>query len=477
MDNKKKIFVSFSKVDPEKKMVYGYVSTDAIDSQGEIVSKEAMRGAFKDYMKFANIREMHQASAVGVAKEYMHDNKGTWIGAKIVDRDAWEKVKEGVYKGFSIGGKILEKVGDVIKELKLVEISIVDRPANPEAVFEMVKMDDMGKLYNVNKEFTPSEKTKVVKFIKEFKDKTSMKKTDETPVEVPAETPAEIPAEVPAETPVETPAVETPAEVPAETPTEQPAEVPAETPVETPVEETPTETPVETPTTEVPADAPVETPVETPTETPVETPTEVPAEKADEPEPHEEKSGEIMSLANIYRNMSYLYSYMSDKGETGEVMDCLSVAMGKLKEAIACEANGETIEESEKATTIDDLSKFVGKQFTKFEQNVLAKVGEITKEVSTLKGEFEAFKKAPKAQRPVASYVLDKGEKVDDTNSLENLKKEEVAILEEINKVADEAKALMNSQDTSKQVAIEKRMAELRTRYSQIKVKIKNASL
>ena len=139
--NKTNLFVPFQKIDKEKRMVYGYVSTDTKDSQGEIVEKEAIKKAWSDYMKWANIREMHQPSAVGVTKEYMFDDKGTWVGAKIVDKDAWTKVKEGVYKGFSIGGRILKKIGDRIKEIVLYEISIVDRPANPECSFQVVKID------------------------------------------------------------------------------------------------------------------------------------------------------------------------------------------------------------------------------------------------------------------------------------------------------------------------------------------------
>ena len=98
-------FGEISKVDDEKKMVWGYASTEAVDSHGEIVSKEAMKNAWEDYMKFANVREMHQPSAVGVVKDYSFDGKGVFIGVKVVGQDAWEKFKEGVYKGFSIGGK------------------------------------------------------------------------------------------------------------------------------------------------------------------------------------------------------------------------------------------------------------------------------------------------------------------------------------------------------------------------------------
>ena len=99
------IYAEILKVNEEKRMVYGYASTEALDVQGEVVTKDAIAGALDEYMKFANVREMHQPSAVGVTKKAEIDNKGLYIDVKVVDDAAWEKVKEGVYKGFSIGGK------------------------------------------------------------------------------------------------------------------------------------------------------------------------------------------------------------------------------------------------------------------------------------------------------------------------------------------------------------------------------------
>ena len=143
--NDTKIYIPLSKVDKEKRMVYGYATTDTKDCQGEIVAKEAVKKAWDDYMKWANVREMHQPSAVGVTKEYEFDDKGVQIGVKVVDDNAWKKVKEGVYKGFSIGGRVIEQVGDTIKGLILYEISLVDRPANPQAVFSVIKRDEIEK--------------------------------------------------------------------------------------------------------------------------------------------------------------------------------------------------------------------------------------------------------------------------------------------------------------------------------------------
>jgi hypothetical protein len=134
------VFLPIEKVDEEKRMVWGYASTPTKDLQGEIVTLDAIKAALPDYMQWANIREMHTSSAVGVTKEAHVDEKGLYIGAKIVDDDAWKKCKEQVYKGFSIGGSKLQKVGDTIKELRLTEISIVDRPANPDARIDVCKV-------------------------------------------------------------------------------------------------------------------------------------------------------------------------------------------------------------------------------------------------------------------------------------------------------------------------------------------------
>ncbi|HEY1794912.1 MAG TPA: DUF6582 domain-containing protein [Stellaceae bacterium] len=139
-----RIFAPLAKVDAALRMVWGYASTAAEDDQGETITRDALAAALDDYMKFANIREMHQLSAVGVAEEAAVDDKGLYVGARIVDPRAWEKVTGGVYKGYSIGGRVTKRHPadrSVITGLKLTEISLVDRPANPEAVFDCWKAE------------------------------------------------------------------------------------------------------------------------------------------------------------------------------------------------------------------------------------------------------------------------------------------------------------------------------------------------
>ena len=138
-------FCPIAKVDGTLKEVWGYASTSAPDSQGEIVTREALEAALPDYMRFANIREMHLPSAVGVARAAEVDEKGLYLRAQIVDDAAWNKVKEGVYKGFSIGGIVTRRDADephIITGVEVNEISLVDRPANPEAIFEVWKCAD-----------------------------------------------------------------------------------------------------------------------------------------------------------------------------------------------------------------------------------------------------------------------------------------------------------------------------------------------
>jgi HK97 family phage prohead protease len=146
-----RLYAPIAKLDEEQRLVLGYASTEALDSQGEIIRREAIEAALPQYMRFANIREMHQPSAVGVAEAADIDAKGLYLVAKVIDDDAWRKVKAGVYKGFSIGGRALERdAADrrVVTRLELSEISLVDRPANPEAVIDLYKRepDALGKV-------------------------------------------------------------------------------------------------------------------------------------------------------------------------------------------------------------------------------------------------------------------------------------------------------------------------------------------
>ena len=127
-------------------MVTGIASTETRDSSGEVILASAIKKALPAYRKYPAIREMHRStSAAGRAVEINVDDDGvTHLTAHIVDSDAVKKVKSKVYGGFSVGGKVLKrdkKDPTIITEILLADVSLVDRPAHPEAAITMWKID------------------------------------------------------------------------------------------------------------------------------------------------------------------------------------------------------------------------------------------------------------------------------------------------------------------------------------------------
>ena len=142
--------VPFTKVNREKRTVSGFATLDNIDQTGDVVTSESSLKAFESFR--GNIREMHGSNAVGkmvsFRPESFYDPKskefynGVYVDAYISKgaQDTWEKVLDGTLSGFSIGGKILESDNEVnksngktvrfIKNYELIELSIVDSPAN-----------------------------------------------------------------------------------------------------------------------------------------------------------------------------------------------------------------------------------------------------------------------------------------------------------------------------------------------------------
>ena len=143
-----RIFGEITKLEPQGDgtlKVLGVASSGAVDEADERVSPAAMKAALPAYLRFGALREMHGLSAAGATLGAEVGEDGlTRIEAHVVDPVAVKKVRLGVYKGFSIGGRVIERdPGDpkLITALRLDEISLVDRPCNPEAVIEMWKED------------------------------------------------------------------------------------------------------------------------------------------------------------------------------------------------------------------------------------------------------------------------------------------------------------------------------------------------
>lgn len=144
-----RIYSNIAKVEPQEDgtlRVYGYASTPARDAHGEIVTAMAMEKAIDDYLKFPALREMHDATkAAGRTLELSLDDKNrTQMVAHVVDPVAIAKIKNKVYSGFSIGGRVKTRSSDdpsIITRIDLQEISLVDRPSCPEATLDLWKRD------------------------------------------------------------------------------------------------------------------------------------------------------------------------------------------------------------------------------------------------------------------------------------------------------------------------------------------------
>lgn len=147
--SKVNFFGTFTKVDELDDgtlHVEGIASSESRDSQGEIVRADAVRKALPDYLKFPTLREMHKAWAAGrtVAADVLPDGT-THIAAHVVDEAAIKKVKAKVYNGFSIGGRATARDKtdpSIVDAVELTEISLVDRPANPDCVLQLVKLQE-----------------------------------------------------------------------------------------------------------------------------------------------------------------------------------------------------------------------------------------------------------------------------------------------------------------------------------------------
>ena len=159
-----RLAMPFAKVDAERRIVSGFATLDNIDKQNDIVTPEASMKAFENFK--GNIREMHQPSAVGKMVSFKQDKyfdpeskkfySGVYVSAYVSKgaQDAWEKVLDGTYTGFSIGGR-MNKWDDaydekmdapirIIKDYDLVELSIVDNPANQFASILSVEKNQNG---------------------------------------------------------------------------------------------------------------------------------------------------------------------------------------------------------------------------------------------------------------------------------------------------------------------------------------------
>ena len=141
--------------------IQGFANTKDKDRVGDIVLPSAFKNTMKEYMKNPVLLYQHDWDNVighitdfDIVDDDKADKQGIFIkavlsNAKDVD-DVRTKIKEGSLKTFSIGYNELDTDYDretdtqIVKELELLEISVVTIPANPFASFSAEMAEGKG---------------------------------------------------------------------------------------------------------------------------------------------------------------------------------------------------------------------------------------------------------------------------------------------------------------------------------------------
>lgn len=161
-------FFPLVKVDIEQRLVYGLVTAEAEDKDGETCHYESTKPEYKavndelgkasDGQNIMPLREMHQLNAVGAGKTIDFDDskKQIRMAFKVVDDSTWKKVTEKVLLGFSQGGKYVKRWTEGAKKYYTAqpgEVSLVDNPCLPGAFIEYAKADGTTEMFK-----TPEQK-------------------------------------------------------------------------------------------------------------------------------------------------------------------------------------------------------------------------------------------------------------------------------------------------------------------------------
>ena len=150
-------------------VVAGYASVELVDKQGDLITRPALKDAFKKYMadpKYRNVQLAHSNIQVGEVIPQYTDSEGRLWKSEVDDagmfvvvqlrndiekaREVAAEVRKGNLAGFSIGGQAFKRVRkhdnshgnyQEISKLELHEITICEKGINPEATFKILKED------------------------------------------------------------------------------------------------------------------------------------------------------------------------------------------------------------------------------------------------------------------------------------------------------------------------------------------------
>lgn len=140
--------------------IEGYASTTDVDRHGDVVPSSVWEKGIQNYLRNPVVLAFHDHSQpIGRVTEHKSDSKGLWIKAKISSAaKQYQLIKDGILSAFSIGFRVMDAEYNsaaevfLIKELELVEISVVSVPANQNSLFELSKAFESPEEYKSFKE-------------------------------------------------------------------------------------------------------------------------------------------------------------------------------------------------------------------------------------------------------------------------------------------------------------------------------------
>lgn len=128
--------------------IEGYANTISKDRSGDVIPLVAWEKGVENYLKNPIILAYHDHDEpIGRMVEHKITEKGLWIKARIsaAAEDVFNLIKDGILTAFSVGFYIKDATYDaatdlfIIKELELIEISVVSVPCNQDSLFSLAK--------------------------------------------------------------------------------------------------------------------------------------------------------------------------------------------------------------------------------------------------------------------------------------------------------------------------------------------------
>ncbi len=134
------------------------------DSYGEIVDKGAFKRSLADYRRQKRLPKMFwqhdPGQPIGHWTDMAEDDTGLLVTGQLnmnvqKGREAYFHLRDGDIEGLSIGYRVIKETRDeandavILKELSLMEVSVVSLPANAEATVSAVKAAETEELISL----------------------------------------------------------------------------------------------------------------------------------------------------------------------------------------------------------------------------------------------------------------------------------------------------------------------------------------